>query len=251
MEDLGRVPTVHKPYPIKMFVANILAVAVVLFLDMTPTESRVLHRREITCFTFDKGFNGMFYEWVKVSNVQRVSTECKYGSCALFDGLKSTLEIPRFASAFSAFRKFSLSFWYKRTSETPAYLLGNGQCGDDPTVTVMGFFHGDVEATLYTTKGTYAGKERMSTQQWHHMVITYNSNKMRLYIDNKLVSQGNLKGRLYNSRCSLSIGGKPVNSSPIIGYYRGYIDQMCMYRTKLSAADVNVLYNDPSMVNLP
>ena len=57
-------------------------------------------RREVTCFTFDKGFNGMFYEWVKVSNVKRVSTGCKHGSCAFFDGLKSSLEIPRFKSAF-------------------------------------------------------------------------------------------------------------------------------------------------------
>ena len=35
-----------------------------------------------------------------------------------------------------------------------------------------------------------------------------------------------IAGRLYNSKCSLSLGAKPVNSSPIIGYYRGYIDQV-------------------------
>ncbi|KAK2166916.1 hypothetical protein NP493_1297g00005 [Ridgeia piscesae] len=193
----------------------------------------------------------MFYEWVKVSNVKRVSTGCKHGSCAFFDGLKSSLEIPRFKSAFSAFRAFSVSFWYKRTRETPAFLLTNGQCADDASIEVMGLFHGDIKATLKTTSGTHSGKVRMSPLEWHHMVVTYYGNTMRMYVDKKLVSKGNLKGRLYNSKCSLSLGAKPVNSSPIIGYYRGYIDQLCVYRTKLSAADVSKLYNDPSLVKLP
>lgn len=233
-----------------MFVAKILAVAVFLLLDITPTESKG-RGREITCFTFDKGFGGTFHEWVKVMNVTRVSTGCKHGSCAYFNGLKSALEIPRFKSAFSSFRKFSVSFWYRRMRENPSVLLSNGQCTDDATIKVMGYFHGDVKATLRTTSGTQSGKVRMSILAWHHMVVTYYGKKMRMYVDKKLVSQGKLTGRLYNSRCSLSLGAKPVNSSPIIGYYRGYIDQLCLYRTKLSPADVKKLYNNPSMVNLP
>ncbi|KAI0207228.1 hypothetical protein LSAT2_008116 [Lamellibrachia satsuma] len=231
---------------------KILLVALSVVASFLLTESGAkATRREITCFTFDNGFNGMFYEWVKVSNVVRVSTGCKYGSCAFFGGLNSSLEIPRFALAYSSNREFSVSFWYRRTSETPAYLIGNGQCGDDPSITAMGYFHGDVEATLHTTQGSHAGKVRVSILQWHHMVITYNGTKMWMYVDNTLASQGNLTGRLYNSRCSLSIGAKPVNSSPIIGYLRAYIDQMCVYRTSLAAADVNLLYNDPSTVLLP
>ena len=58
------------------------------------------YRREITCFTFDNSFNGMFNEWVNVSNVQRVTNGCKYGACAFFNGLKSAIEIPRFESTF-------------------------------------------------------------------------------------------------------------------------------------------------------
>lgn len=93
-------------------------------------------RREITCFTFDNGFNGMFYEWVKVSNVVRVSTGCKYGSCAFFGGLNSSLEIPRFALAY----RFDIfwSYWTPRivmpclepdTSICVLYNVASGQWG--------------------------------------------------------------------------------------------------------------------------
>ncbi|KAK2166915.1 hypothetical protein NP493_1297g00001 [Ridgeia piscesae] len=193
----------------------------------------------------------MFHEWVNVSNVQRVSTGCKYGACAFFNGLKSAIEIPRFESTFSAYKSFSLSFWYRKTLENPHVLVSNGQCGDTPSLRVMGYFHGDIKATLHTTSGSHSGKVRVSTLEWHHLVVTWHHNKMRMYVDKQLVTQGSLSGPLYNSRCSLSIGAKPVNSSPIIGYYRGYIDQMCLYRSPLTPRDIEKLYNDPSIVKLP
>ena len=50
----------------------------------------------------------------------------------------------------SGFGKFSVSFWYRRSSEAPVYILSNLQCGDNPSISVMGFYRGDVKAELHT-----------------------------------------------------------------------------------------------------
>lgn len=43
----------------------------------------------------------------------------------------------------------------------------------------------------------------------------------------------------------------PNHEMDVLAKLSYYTFQMCVYRTSLAAADVNLLYNDPSIVLLP
>ncbi len=87
-------------------------------------------------------------------------------------------------------------------------------------------------------------KSDITLKQWHHVVATYDGDKMELYIDG--ISRGSEMGvqvELDASR-EFRIGGIST-AGPVPGnFFNGTIDEVIYFNTVLSAEDIQVLMND-------
>jgi hypothetical protein len=68
---------------------------------------------------------------------------------------------------------------------------------------------------------------------WHHLVVSYDGNTVRYYLDAVLVGTSNLAGSM-NVLVNYIVGS---------GYWKGDIDDLRFYSRTLSAADVQNLFN--------
>ena len=129
----------------------------------------------------------------------------------------------------------SLSVWVKRGGQyTQAEIVRPN--GRGPAVYQMNYaFEGDVFTSLYTpyvTSGAYFD------QAWHHLVVTYDSTNLKLYVD------GVLTGTMNNSQPFVSTSvyyllGHLTSG----GYWKGAIDDLRFYSRTLSQSDVSALFN--------
>ena len=117
-------------------------------------------RKELTCINFQKGYTGSRGVWVGHPWVRRVpptdaSVACPAGWCAYLSS-RSRLVVPRFASAFSAWSRFSLSFWYKTSVNATMTLLRNDQCSDEGAMHVYTFNGDRVVAMMVASEEDFA-----------------------------------------------------------------------------------------------
>ncbi|MGY1746890.1 PKD domain-containing protein [Blastococcus sp. SYSU D00695] len=136
----------------------------------------------------------------------------------------------------------SLEAWFQTTSRTGGKIVG---FGDKATGTSSNYDrHVYLDASGKVNFGVYQGGQRVVTSplayndgRWHHVVATLGPQGMALYVD----------GRLLGSRTDTFMG------QPFDGYWRvggdtswsgaafltGRIDEVAVYRTALSAAQVS------------
>ena len=84
----------------------------------------------------------------------------------------------------------------------------------------------------------------VSLEQWHHVVATYDGDKMELYIDG--ISRGSEMGvqvELDASR-EFRIGGISTAGPIPANFFNGSIDEVVYFNTVLSEEDIQVLMND-------
>ena len=81
-------------------------------------------------------------------------------------------------------------------------------------------------ATAQTTKG-----------EWHHLVATYDGTNMRIYIDGSEVTSTGKTGNIASTSNIINIGGGS-------GQFVGYLDEVAMYASVLSATDVAQHYGE-------
>jgi len=116
--------------------------------------------RELTCIDFERGYTGSHGVWVGHWGVTRIfpgyrSVDCPAGWCGKFRRY-SRLEVPRFVDAFTAWRSFSVSLWYKSDVNATMTLLRNDQCNDLGSLHVFAF-HGDrVVAMMVASETEFA-----------------------------------------------------------------------------------------------
>jgi len=94
--------------------------------------------KEVMCIDFEKGWNGFqASKNVYVQSIDVLLTDTKFGKSAVFLG-RSTLEIPRFTNAYSKFKQFAVSFWFRRTGSSGLSqgLFDTGNCEVDPSVLI-------------------------------------------------------------------------------------------------------------------
>jgi hypothetical protein len=84
-----------------------------------------------------------------------------------------------------------------------------------------------------------------ATSSWHHLAATYDGALIRLYIDGQLAAQQSASGPLAITSDPLAIGDKP-SGGPLFVFY-GFIDDVRIYRSALSASQIAQLYNTDSV----
>ena len=83
--------------------------------------------------------------------------------------------------------------------------------------------------------------ELIETNKWTHIVGTYGGNEAILYINGNLVKTNFAGGTLKSNTLPLRIGGSTEN---IMSYFNGKIDEVRIYNRKLTADEIELLYND-------
>ncbi|KAI0234761.1 Dihydrogeodin oxidase [Lamellibrachia satsuma] len=213
-------------------------------------------RKEITCFTFDGGFTGTSGEWVsRTKTVDLVNRDCVSGLCAYFPGVRSRLEVPRFSAAFEAWGEFSISFWLKNLDDGPSGIVTNGDCnpGEAPSLFVYGGWSEQLKVGMmgnggYVTTATVP----MALRQWHHVAITWDGRRMTTYVDGARKSSKTLQGsKLASPACPLVFGEAAGSTNRVLRPFNGYLDQVCLYNSALTAAEIRLLKTTPSITQLP
>jgi uncharacterized repeat protein (TIGR03803 family) len=86
-----------------------------------------------------------------------------------------------------------------------------------------------------------AGAGSLPLNTWSHVAVTYSGSMMRLYINGNEVSRRSQTGRLVSSTGPLRIGGNSVWGE----YFSGMIDEVRVYGSALSPADIQRDMNTP------
>ncbi|MBN2590034.1 MAG: protein kinase [Sedimentisphaerales bacterium] len=82
---------------------------------------------------------------------------------------------------------------------------------------------------------------KYSTNKWHHLVITYDSNKLAtIYLDNIKSGSGTLTKTINAPSVNLQLGN---DESTVIEHYEGFMDEVKIWDRALSNSEVSLLYN--------
>lgn len=77
-----------------------------------------------------------------------------------------------------------------------------------------------------------------STDQWYHVVGTYNHNQIKIYVNGQLKGETNASGNIL-SASTFRIGGEPNRSY----FIDGQVDEVKLYNSALTSDQVKNLYN--------
>lgn len=144
----------------------------------------------------------------------------------------------------------SLSVWLYTgliPDAADVYPYGKVVSGIGPTITYLFmpayfwfppqyYIRGGVTLSNLTSSNT---EIVVSTKDWHHVVVTYDGNTIRQYLNGNLVDSESFAGVIKNSRQNYKLGFTTVDNF----YWLGALDDLRFYSKTLSANDVQRLYN--------
>lgn len=114
------------------------------------------------------------------------------------------------------------------------YLAASSPNGKDPAA---GGTLGSRNTTLY-------GPAALPVNSWTFLTATYNGQVLDLYKNSVLVSSLQVSGNILTSSNPLQIGGNSLGN-----YFTGYLDDVRIYNTALTAAAITTDMNTPVMTN--
>jgi len=141
----------------------------------------------------------------------------------------------------------AVGVWAKSTTQDAQQTIidknTNGQNdGDftlhiDPTTNKFELRLQAAPSLSYTIRSNTA----MTMGQWHHVLVTFGSGGMRMYVDGVLQDDTDaFTGGMTNTNANLNIGGFQTAYS-----FSGLMDGVCIWGGALSAAEVRWLYREP------
>ena len=122
--------------------------------------------------------------------------------------------------------------------------------GNDPTIYVGSSSGGNTAqlcGSLMASSVTYCSPANVLPAEWNFAVATMSSSAIDVYLNGRLVASGpgaaisnDISGNIGLQACNCFFsGGQPVND-----YDSGYLYNVQIYNTTLSAGDVNALYSE-------
>lgn len=161
------------------------------------------------------------------------NTEGKFGFAGAFNGSSSYITIPQGSLPVGSSSR-TVSLWIKTTQTSLAELFGYGVDGTNLYYAInINASAGKIGTAFYANDHNFSAS--VVDGVWHHIVSTYNGNTVTMYVD------GNSVGSATAGAINTGSGGTPK-----IGKYNytGSIDQIRIYDSALSAANVTTLYNE-------
>lgn len=186
-------------------------------------------------------------------------TEDRYGNSAAayeFNGINDNIRVPMDAS-LNFTDAISVSIWIKPFelySDRESYPISHGNWENRWKISIIP--NRKVRWTIKTTTAIrdLDSEEILSTQNWYHIVGTYDGSQFLLYINGALDAQTNLSGDIHTTNIDLMIG----QVLPDVSNYNfhGIIDDIRIYDYAISDTEVTQLYGlassvDPHETDLP
>ena len=177
------------------------------------------------------------------------NTEGKFGFAGAFNGSSSYISAS--GSGITGNNPFSVSIWVNSTSTGLFFFLGNSTVSGSLntsfyiSVETGGSYSGNVRVGNFGTD-LFTSSASIDDGSWHHVAFTSNGTTSKLYIDG---SESNTTSHTWAISASLMEIGRGTSSY----YFNGSIDQVRIYDSALSAADVSTLYKEvecePAAIN--
>ncbi len=144
---------------------------------------------------------------------------------------------------------FSVEAWVRSTSNSGGRILGFGNgTGSNPSSVVDRQLYlaptGKVMFGIGSTKKTVASSGTVNNGAWHHVVGTYGSGTMRLYVDG--VSQGSSTANTISMSGIWRAGAEQMSGwagNPTDQYFEGTLDELAVYTDVVTPAEVLSHYN--------
>jgi len=154
-----------------------------------------------------------------------------------FDGTGSYFTT---SNAFTSLTSFSISAWFKSNDTvTAAQAITSSRINAIGTSQGLDIYLGSntLVARVYSNGATEVTTAFTDTTSWHHVAMAYNGTTLEMYLDG--VSKGTATGVYTNSAADWLIGKWNGGSN----YFNGYIDEIALFNTVLSATNVENIYN--------
>lgn len=203
-------------------------------------------------WTFDESGGPFAYDYSGNSNTGSVGfavgnwTNGMVHGALFFDGQAIQVGVSN-SPSLNPVNGISIAAWVKTANwyNTP-YILAKGMSDNQYEIFVNG--SGQLEFLLAgVTNGTLVCNPP-STNAWHHVAATYDGSQISLYIDGQLVTQQVASGLIPASTDPLVIGAQPTGSLPT-NYFHGFLDDLRIYGSAVTPAQVAQLYNIDSIGN--
>lgn len=95
------------------------------------------------------------------------------------------------------------------------------------------------------------GNTTLTAGVWHFLTVTWDGSTVHYYLNGQADGMTDYAGTLQENNRHLGIGGRPGNSAIPTQPFAGTLDDVRIYNTVLSAAEVGVLYGAASLPDLP
>ena len=168
----------------------------------------------------------------------------RFGQAAVFNGSSSKIVFPSVLSGIT--NVFSYSCWFKITDLTISFNTLDD--GSNLNTNVINYIPRHSNGNYYITFGAESNRligtspSSYSDGGWHHMVVTKSSSSLKFYSDGVLLDE--------DTSHTDSVSG--LSNAQIAHYSstfsKGSIDQVRIYSSVLSAANVTSLYNEGTVV---
>ncbi|KAK2154968.1 hypothetical protein LSH36_252g01036 [Paralvinella palmiformis] len=175
-----------------------------------------------------KNSQGFYVSWSKY-NTATVLDNGVEGTALRFNG--DRLEIPAYNN--KEIDKMTISLWYKREgnrSENET-LISNDDCKHGGSASI--FIQSAVSSVGGGVSTNGFNNIRVSSNEWHHVALTYDGDVVKFYVDGDLRGSSVLNGFTARVQCPLLIGSMYDRN-----YFFGLMDQVCLYDDAINESQV-------------
>lgn len=170
------------------------------------------------------------------------TTSGKFGQAVSFDGVNDRIDIPDSAS-LDLTNKMTVEAWVRPTTTSGwrTAVLKEGSGGLAYALYASNGSRPNSTLNIGSTDRTLNGAAGLAANTWSHLAMTYDGATMRLFVNGTQVSSRAQTGNVAVTGNPLRIGGNSIWSE----WFNGQIDEVRIYNTVLSAAQVQTDMNTP------
>ncbi len=178
-------------------------------------------------------YNSSTTEW-SIDNNQNPSA---YPSSLDFDGTNDYIGISN-STDFNLGTSFTISGWFNVTS----YVSNMGYISFDSSTRGWFLFHQSTNLALYDGAAVRTLNSNLQpTNEWNSYIITYDGTDLIFYLNGQQNSTQSVSINLQTNGNDGQIGNQQFAAGR---FYNGYISNVAIYNTALSASNVVTLYNN-------
>jgi len=204
----------------------------------------------VAAYSFDEGSGSAVKDSSSSGNNGTVKNATwtksgRYGGALVFDGSSAVVNVSS-SSSLNVTTAMTLEAWVRPSSVGSEWRDVIYKGDDNYYLSATSDHRGPAAGGTFTSTNAY-GPSALAANTWTHLAATYDGSALKLYVNGSLVSSVAKSGRIATSGNPLQIGGDNFYGQ----YFAGMIDEVRVYNTALSAAQVQSDMNSPIASSAP